>query len=214
MKQVGDFQLGRQRSPKYYNGPNMRSYLRVANVFEDRIDIIDVMEMNFDPPDFERYKLEYGDILLNEGQSLELVGRPAMYRDEVPGSYFTNTLVRFRVYDGVSRDFARKVFLEYLKNQRFQKMASITVIIAHFGAGRFAEVEFPLPPVEEQMEIVRLGEGQISAISACAKYLSANKRRANTLRQSILKSAFSGQLCPAETREPSPSIESQGSLFQ
>ncbi len=43
----------------------MRPYLRVANVYEDRIDLSDVMEMNFTPEEFETYKLKHGDILLN-----------------------------------------------------------------------------------------------------------------------------------------------------
>ena len=46
---VGRVQLGRQRAPKYHAGPNMRPYLRVANVFEDRLDLTDVMEMDFPP---------------------------------------------------------------------------------------------------------------------------------------------------------------------
>jgi type I restriction enzyme S subunit len=40
--------------------------------------------MNFNLQEYETYRLEFGDILLNEGQSKELVGRPAIYRGEVP----------------------------------------------------------------------------------------------------------------------------------
>jgi hypothetical protein len=48
-------------------------------VFEDRIDTSDVMSMHFSASDEETYLLSPGDILLNEGQSLELVGRSAIY---------------------------------------------------------------------------------------------------------------------------------------
>ncbi len=123
-------------------------------MFEDRIDISDVMEMNFTPEEYEVYRLRYGDILLNEGQSMELVGRPAIYRDEVPEACFTNTLVRFQSSRDLDTEYAPAVFLTYLKNGRFQKIATITVNIAHLGAGRFADLEFPLPPLEEQREIV------------------------------------------------------------
>lgn len=192
--QVGKVQLGRQRAPKHHNGPNMRPYLRVANVFENRIDISDVMEMNFTPDEYDTYKLEYGDILLNEGQSFELIGRPAMYRDEVPGACFTNTLVRFRAAGELDRDFAFRVFLAYLKNGRFQKIASITVNIAHLGAGRFAELEFPLPPLEEQRKIVEVIDHHFSLIDASTRIMNASLRRAKRLRQSILKRAFEGKL--------------------
>ena len=44
----------------------MRPYLRVANVFEDRIDSSDVMEMHWPDESFERFRLREGDILLND----------------------------------------------------------------------------------------------------------------------------------------------------
>ena len=184
----------------------MRPYLRVANVFENRIDISDVMEMNFTPAEFETFKLSFGDILLNEGQSMELIGRPAMYRGEVPGACFTNTLVRFRPMDGVDRNFALNVFLAYLKNQRFQKIATITVNIAHLGAGRFSEIEFPLPPLAEQQQIVALVSEKLSQIESAEVAIEHSLRRAARLRQSILKQAFEGKLVPQDpTDEPASS---------
>ncbi|MGW3465212.1 restriction endonuclease subunit S, partial [Streptomyces olivaceoviridis] len=70
---AGTVELGRARHPDWHHGPEMRPYLRVANVFEDRIDTSDVMEMDFSGV-WEKYRLEPGDVLLNEGQSPHLVG--------------------------------------------------------------------------------------------------------------------------------------------
>jgi type I restriction enzyme S subunit len=201
VQQVGSVQLGRQRAPQHHSGEHMRPYLRVANVFEDRIDTTDVMEMNFTPDEYETYRLGSGDILLNEGQSMELVGRPAIYRDEVPGACFTNTLVRFRVYDNVDTDYALRVFLAYLKNGRFQKIATITVNIAHLGAGRFAEIEFPLPPIEEQAAIIQEVDRHFSQIDAAEKQIEHGLLRAARLRQSILKRAFEGKLVPQDPKD-------------
>ena len=117
VKDIGAVQLGRQRAPQYHSGPNMRPYLRVMNVFEDRIDTEDIMEMDFSPEEFERYRLEPEDILLNEGQSRELVGRSAIYRGEIPGACFTNTLVRFRPDTPIESDYPQIVFLGYLKTE-------------------------------------------------------------------------------------------------
>ena len=114
VKDIGEVQLGRQRAPQYHSGPNMRPYLRVMNVFEDRIDTEDIMKMDFSPEEFERYRLEPEDILLNEGQSRELVGRSAIYHGEIPSACFTNTLVRFRPDTPIESDYPQIVFLAWM----------------------------------------------------------------------------------------------------
>ncbi|MGL6077096.1 MAG: restriction endonuclease subunit S [Fimbriiglobus sp.] len=164
------------------------------------------MEMNFTPDEYETFKLGYGDILLNEGQSMELVGRPAMYRGEVSGSCFTNTLVRFRASQGLDRLFALNVFLAYLKNGRFQKIATITVNIAHLGARRFAELEFPLPTLAEQERIVAEVAERLSQIEAAEKTITEGLKRAARLRQSILKEAFAGKLVPQDPADEPASV--------
>lgn len=194
IQQVGDVQLGRQRAPQHHSGEFMRPYLRVANVFEDRIDVSDVLEMNFTPSEYETYRLFDGDILLNEGQSLELVGRPAIYRDEVPGACFQNTLVRFRVADGLMPEYALSIFRAYLHNGRFQRIARWTTNIAHLGAQRFAVLEFPLPSLNEQRKIVDKVEELLSVMRFTEKLLVFNIKRAERLRQAILRDAYAGRL--------------------
>jgi type I restriction enzyme S subunit len=189
-EQVGRMQLGRQRSPKYHNGPNMRPYLRVQNVFEDRIDLSDVMEMEFSASDFEKYQLAPGDLLLNEGQSPELLGRPAIYRGELPGACFTNTLIRFRAAEGVSVEFALHLSRHYMLAGRFVDEGTITTNIAHLSLGRLATVEFPLPPFAEQKRIVEEIERRLSLARGVEVGVDANLKRAQALRQSTLAKAF------------------------
>ena len=206
VEQVGEVQLGRQRSPQHHQGQHMRPYLRVANVYEDRIDTSDIMQMNFTPQEYEIYKLNAGDILLNEGQSLELVGRPAIYRNEVEGACFQNTLIRFRVYHGLRSSFALCVYRTYLHTGRFQKIASWTTSIAHLGGGRFAKMEFPLPPLAEQAHIVSEVERRLSILDNMQATVSAELRRAESTRQSILHRAFSGRLVAQDPQDEPASV--------
>lgn len=203
---TGNVQLGRQRAPKFHNGDNMVPYLRVANVFEDRIDTSDVMSMHFSKYDEETYLLKNGDILLNEGQSLELIGRPAIYRNELDRACFTNTLVRYQASNNVLSEYAILVFKHYMYSGRFQKIAKITTNLAHLGAGRFAELEFPVPPMSEQIEIIELFstlsdklEKQLLDCNFALKQLEAQ-------RKNIFKLAFSGQLVPQNPNDEPASV--------
>ena len=190
IEDLGAVQLGRQRAPKYHSGHNMRPYLRVQNVFEDHIDLEDVKEMDFPRDDYEKYKLKSGDILLNEGQSPHLLGRPAIYRGELPGACFTNTLIRFIAYTPMTPEYPLIVFRAYMRTGRFTREGTITTNIAHLSAGRFAKIEFPVPPLREQQEIVAEVERRLSVIDKLEAAVEANLTRADRLRQSILSQAF------------------------
>ncbi|GMO20725.1 restriction endonuclease subunit S [Bradyrhizobium ottawaense] len=189
--EMGNVQLGRQRAPKYQTGKFRKPYLRVANVYEDRIDTDDILSMDFNDRDFRDYKLDYGDILLNEGQSTELVGRPAMWRSEIQDCCFQNTLIRFqsdrsRVLPG----FALGLFLQYFRTGEFAKISSKTSNVAHLGAGRFGLMPFPVPPLSLQHEFVK-------RVAVCMKMKELCRTDAsvtNKLFSSLQTRAFSGQL--------------------
>lgn len=192
--EAGEVVLGRQRSPKYHLGPNMRPYLRVANVFEDRIDTSDVMSMHFGDDEFSRFLLRSGDILLNEGQSPHLLGRPAMYRGDPPNVAFTNSLLRFRAGPYVLPSWALLVFRRHLHAKRFMRESKITTNIAHLSAGRFKSIEFPVPPIPEQEIIVANVEEKLSAVSHITSEVDNQLRKAASLRSAVLTSAFSGKM--------------------
>ncbi|XVQ88862.1 restriction endonuclease subunit S [Microbispora siamensis] len=198
VQDVGAVDLGRQRHPDWHSGPNMRPYLRVANVFEDRIDTSSLMEMDFPPEVFERYRLVEGDILLNEGQSPEYLGRPAMYRGEPKEVAFTNSLLRFRAGPDVDPEWALLVFRRHMHAGRFMQETRITTNIAHLSASRFKSVEFPIPPLVEQKAIVSRVARRLAEVESLAELIGRVKEQAAALRGRLLTSAFEGRLVPQD----------------
>jgi type I restriction enzyme, S subunit len=195
--QAGDVLLGRQRAPQHHEGDHMRPYLRVANVLEDRLDLSDVKRMNFTPAEFEKYRLQFGDVLLNEGQAPDLIGRPAVFRDEIAGCCFQKTLLRFRADVGVDFRYALIVFRHYMRSGRFKKASRITTNIGHLTLERLVEMEFPLPPSDEQREIAERVAAQEVALDHVT--LAGAERLAAALKQTVLAEAFAGRL---HDREP------------
>jgi type I restriction enzyme S subunit len=192
--QVGEVTLGRQKAPQHHRGPNMREYLRVANVFEDRIDFTHLAQMNFDPEEFDRYRLEPGDILLTEGQSPELVGRPAMFRGEREDLGYQNHLIRFRVHSGMSAGFALLVFRHYFRSGQFTSIARWTTNLANLGASRFAAMAFPLPPLPEQERVLEEAMRLLTRADELGAAIEVIADRLAQLRTNILRNAFAGRL--------------------
>jgi len=196
--EAGTVGLGLQRSPRRHSGSNMRPYLRVANVFEDRIDDSDVMSMDMTDAEWERFRLRNGDVLLNEGQSPELLGRPAIYRDDPPEVAFTNSLIRFQANDDVDPEWALLVFRSHMHSRRFMRESQITTNIAHLAAGRFKTVEFPLPPRDEQRVRVTAARTGLEACARLRREIVVCRTRSAGLRRAILAAAFAGQLVPQD----------------
>lgn len=131
----------------------MVPYLRVANVYDGVIDYSDVNQMHFSVTDQQKYTLRKGDILLNEGQSTELVGRSAIYDGPDDRYCYQNSLVNFRCGPQVIPAFARAIFKRWLDIGHFTTIVKQTTSMAHLGGARFANLEFPVPPLPEQRQI-------------------------------------------------------------
>ena len=196
---AGRIGLGRQRHPDWHTGPNMRPYLKVANVFEDRIDTSVLMEMHWPDDTFERFRLRPGDILLNEGQTPDLLGRPALYRGSPPEVAFTNSLIRFVAGTSVLPEFALLVFRRHMHAGRFKRESRITTNIAHLSAARLKDVEFPIPPIEEQRRIIDVASQRLDAVEALSAHAGIVERRSGVMRRAVLAAAFEGKLTGRHT---------------
>lgn len=188
VSRAGDVQLGRQRAPKYQSGKWTRPYLRVANVFDGYFDLEDVLSMDFDDRDFVRYELRSGDILLNEGQSRELVGRCAMFEDQIEGCCFQNTLVRFRCGNDLVPKFAFAYFQFLFYRQSFAAVARQTTSIAHLGADTFQKLLMPVPSVDEQRQIADV----MDRFNASKRDLVKQRENAQRAKQSLINHLTGG----------------------
>jgi type I restriction enzyme S subunit len=209
VEQEGEVQLGRMLNQERATGPNMRPYLRVANVLDNRLELSDVKWMDFPQSEYERYRLEPGDILLNEGQSPELLGRAAMYHGEVEGLCFQKTLLRYRVGPRLNADFALLVFRHYLYSGRFRRESRITTGIGHLTAVRFAAMELPVPPLDLQVRVVREVTPQLEAADKLDADLAVALSEVDSLRRSVLRDLSVGRLT-----ERAPSEESADDLLE
>lgn len=173
----------------------------VANVFEERIDTTDVLSMNFTPAEQEVFQLREGDVLLNEGQSPELVGRPAIYRGEPPFVCFQNTLLRFRPGELVDAEYALLVFRFYMRSGIFRSIAKWSTNIAHLSLKRFQQLPFPLPPIEKQRRLAKFAQDRLAQLAEQRATVVASQAGIEEMRREILASAVRGDLSSRDKGE-------------
>ena len=74
------------------------------------------------------------------------------------------------------------------------------------SASRFGQIPIPLPPLVEQRKIVEKVERCLSIAEEVEAIIEDNLKRAQRLRQSILKRAFSGKLAPQDPSDEPASV--------
>jgi type I restriction enzyme S subunit len=178
------------------NAPGrQRPYLRTKNVFDGRIDIEDVLTMPMTDEQFTQFQIQNGDVLLNEGQSIELVGRCSIYQDEYPEPCaIQNALLRFRARVGVCGKFASYLFRNCQHTGVFARIALQTTSVAHLGGSRFEALRLAWPTLPEQRAIAG-ALSEVDALLGAQEALLAKKRD--------LKAAAMQQLLTGQKRLPS-----------
>ena len=186
--------------------------LRIPNIAAGEIDLSDVKYSTQDLSIDNESALQPGDILMcRTNGSINLVGRTAVVRTKLEPLYgFASYLLRFRLleYEPLpqwlhihSNSRLGRAFVElHAASSAGQNNISLTLIHG---------MPIPLPPLAEQQRIVAEVERRLSVIQQSETAMVASLARAERLRQSILKQAFSGQLVPQD-----PSDEPASALLE
>ena len=202
LEQVTDL-ITKGSSPKWqgFNYVNKGIlFLRSQNVGWGGLDLSNIAHL---PEAFNKKErksiLETGDVLLNlVGAS---IGRTAIASDKLEGANMNQAVALIRlVKDGLDNKF----LMNYLLSSDAQSTIhekKVDVARANLSLTDVSEFAVPLPPLLEQQAIVSEVESRLSITDEVEKTVTAELKRAEQLRQSILKKAFSGKLVPQDPND-------------
>jgi type I restriction enzyme S subunit len=180
----------------------MMKYLRVANVYTDRLELDDVAEIGVTKDEFEHLKLQPGDLLVVEGNgSVEQIGRVAVWRGELEEVGHQNHLIRVRLKPGMCPRFFLSFLMSPLGRDLIVRQASSTSGLHTLSISKVAALPVPVPSPKEQKALVEALAAPMSEIDKQAEEIDIGLAKCSALRQSILKRAFSGQLVGQDPRD-------------
>lgn len=152
---VGKVSYGLQKSPANRPGKHSRPYLRVANVQRGVLDLAEMKYMDVPDEDMPKLRLMDGDVLLCEGNSPDLVGRGAIWRNQIPDCIHQNHVLRVRVDQGkLLPDFLLAVINSSHGQGYFRAKAKRTTNLASINSTEVAAFPVPLPPLEVQKSLL------------------------------------------------------------
>jgi hypothetical protein len=128
--------------------------LRMTNQRQGRISPDNLQYVELTPAQFATFRVERQDILFNRTNSLELVGRTAIF--DLEGDFvFASYLIRLRTNAARLRPFFLNHYFNWDETQvRLKSIATRAVSQSNISATRLRGFPVPVPPLEEQDEIV------------------------------------------------------------
>ena len=132
-----------------------RPYLRVANVQGGYVDLNDLATIEVTPDEDLKYRLHSGDVLMTEGGDRDKLGRGCVWHNEIEPCLHQNHVFAVQTNETI----LLPEFLEYLTasdvgRSYFDVTAIKTTNLACTSSSKVLAFTIPLPPIEEQIEIV------------------------------------------------------------
>lgn len=170
-------------------------YLRVANVQRGRLVLDEVKRMEIERDRLPDLSLKTGDVLFNEGGDRDKLGRGWVWDGQIDPCITQNHVFRASPFD---LEALLPKFLSHWGNtfgqQFFLDEGTQTTNLASINKGVLSSFPVPVPPLDEQRQIVAEVEARTTAIDHLEAELDRQIIRSNRLRQSTLAASFSGQL--------------------
>jgi len=173
-------------------------YLRVANVQRGHLDLTEIKQIKATEAEIEELRLQPGDVLLNEGGDIDKLGRGWIWSGEIKECIHQNHVFRARP----ASELIEPKFISHYANtfgQRFFFDAGAqTVNLASISMTKVKSLPVPVPPIEEQREILRRIDALLRVADVIERRVAAANICACKLTRSILAKAFRGELVPTE----------------
>lgn len=160
--------------------------LRMTNQVNGQIVANNLQFVEITDSEFQKFKLERGDILFNRTNSLDLVGRTAIH--DIEGDYvFASYLIRIRTDEERLNPFFLNLDFNRDETQvRLKSIATRAVSQSNISATRLKGFPVPLPSMDDQVEIVRRGAAFDTKIECHQAKLAALKSLFRTLLHELM----------------------------
>ncbi|WP_328697262.1 restriction endonuclease subunit S [Streptomyces sp. NBC_00342] len=180
----------KQGDPEHVEVP----YLRVANVQRgclvlDRVEKIRVPEKKA-----QSLKLEFGDVLLNEGGDRDKLGRGWIWEGQIEDCIHQNHVFRARVRGQVLDPRLLAWHSNAFGKNWCDRNGRQTVNLASISLRTIKLMPVPVPPKFMQGDLVKAVESRLAEAKSAQQVIQGVREQGEGLRSGLLHAAFTGTL--------------------
>ena len=209
LKEAAEVQTGLTLGKDYRKSATVtRPYLRVANVQHGHLDLTEIKQIDVPLSEARRSTLSSGDVLMTEGGDIDKLGRGCLWDSEVPGCLHQNHVFAVRC----DREILAPEFLVGLMRSHhgrayFQLTAKQTTNLASTNSTTVRAFPIPLPPVDEQLEILDKVSTETRTIQAAMNRTVREIELVREYRACLIDNIVTGKLDVREAAAALPEVE-------
>lgn len=163
-------------------------YLRVANVFYNRLDLREILEIGVKEEEIEKTLLQAGDLLFVEGNgSIEQIGRVAIWDGSIDPILHQNHLIKARFNNEIiAPEYALFYFMLQDGRQQIISKSVSTSGLNTLSVNKVSSLLLPIPPIALQKQF---GEF-VNQTDKSKLTISETLTELETLKNSLMQQYF------------------------
>ena len=192
--ELGDVLKSTQLGGNYKNSERETSWplIKMGNLGRGsiKLDKLEFIDPSQSPT--SRDRLRKDDVLFNTRNTLDLVGKVALWRDELPEAFFNSNIMRMEFNEA---RVSSKRFMNYILNTpqsltRLRGIAIGTTSVAAIYGRDLVKVKVPLPTGTEQEALAAL----LSDMDADLAALETKLTKARQIKQGMMQELLTGRI--------------------
>lgn len=164
-------------------------YLRVANVFFNRLDLNEILEIGVREDEIGKTLLQTGDLLFVEGNgSIEQIGRVAIWDGSISPILHQNHLIKARFHKKtILPEFALFYFMSQEGRQQIISKSVSTSGLNTLSVNKISSLILPMPPIELQKQFAAFVAQTDKSKYYSQKFLTLCRLAVNIYEQEWMK---------------------------
>ena len=169
-------------------------YLRVANVQGEYVDFSDIATLRVREDEIEKYRLHAGELLMTEGGDRDKLGRGTVWNNEIDPCLHQNHVFALTTDDArLDVHYLDYVTTSKIGRNYFDYTAKKTTNLASTNSTAIMQFRIPIPPIEEQHEIVRYLDKKVEDINRTISIREAIISKLNEYKKSLIYEVVTGK---------------------
>ena len=194
VKKLGDVLESTQLGGNYANSEDETDFplIKMGNMWRGKINLIKIEYVKPGIEVADRDLLKKGDVLFNTRNTLELVGKVSIWRDELSKAYFNSNIMRLKFKRSFvsSNTYMNETLNQQRQIQQLKGLATGTTSVAAIYTRDLIGLEIPLAPKDEQTRIATILSDMDADITALETKLSKTQQ----IKQGMMQNLLTGRI--------------------